>query len=108
MVKALSIVLMAVLVLNFTSFAFAKTPGDKLIRGVGNVFSGWLEVPKNIDKEWKASKNAGIGIFAGIIKGLCLGLGRTASGIWDAVTFPVSIPKDYEPFFKPDYVFDKE
>ena len=105
--KSISILLVVVLILGLFSFAYAKGPGDKLVRGVGNVLSGWLEIPLNIDREWAASKNMGIGIFTGGVKGLVLGFARTCSGFWDALTFPVAVPENYEPFYSPDYVFDK-
>ncbi|MFC1804247.1 exosortase system-associated protein, TIGR04073 family [Candidatus Omnitrophota bacterium] len=106
MKKVVSIVLALVLIVGLSSVAFAKSPADKLTRGIGNVLTGILEIPQTIDEEWTASNNAAIGIFAGAVKGTALAIGRIFSGIWDIVSFPAAVPKDYEPLYKPDYVFD--
>ena len=58
-------------------------------------------------QEWKASKNAAVGCFVGFFKGIVQGVIRTGSGLWDIVTFPLALPKDYEPLYRPDYVFDQ-
>ena len=106
--KVLVLALVAVVLLSTTGILYAKTPSDKLARGVANVLGGdLLEIPKNIDLEWKASNNAVIGILVGLVKGVVMGIGRFGSGAWDIVTFPASVPKDYEPLMKPDFVFDK-
>jgi len=103
----LVVLLFAALLLNFTSLAYAKTPGDKLVRGVSNVLGGWVEIPQTIDEEWRVSKNMGVGLFAGLFKGVALTAGRMLSGAWDILTFPAAIPRNYEPLYKPDYPFDR-
>ncbi len=108
MKRTIGLLLVITMVLGFCSLAYAKSPADKLVRGAGNVLSCWLEIPQTIDEEWKASKNAGIGIFAGFFKGLAFTGARLVSGVWDIITFPAAAPRNYEPIFKPDYVFDKE
>ena len=100
--------LVAVLVLHFTPMLYAKTPADKLVRGLGNVASGILEIPQTMGEEWKASNNAAVGCFVGAAKGTVQALVRMFSGVWDLLTFPVAAPKDYEPLYTPDYVFDQE
>ncbi|MBP7216504.1 MAG: exosortase system-associated protein, TIGR04073 family [Candidatus Omnitrophica bacterium] len=106
--RLIVVLLLLSVFLSSASFVYAKTPADKLSRGIANVFGGdLLEIPKNIDLEWKASNNAVIGILAGFVKGLIMGTGRLGSGLWDIVTFPAALPKDYEPVMKPDLVFDK-
>lgn len=83
---------------------FANDPKDKLFRGAANVLSAPLEVPQNIDLEWKQSNNAAVGIFAGFVKGLFWGLARGVSGLWDVVTFPFPKPADYNSVIQPEYV----
>jgi putative exosortase-associated protein (TIGR04073 family) len=85
----------------------ADNPGEKLTRGTANVLSCVLEVPKQIDIEWKASNNMAIGILTGLFKGVAYGIGRLVSGVYDIVTFPVNIPKGYESLVKPDFVFEE-
>lgn len=96
-----------ILAVSLAAPVFAKNMGDKLTRGAANIITGLFgEIGKNIDKEWTASNNAAIGVFTGFIKGTVLGICRTGSGIWDLVTFPINLPKDYEPLVKPDYLVE--
>ncbi len=107
MKKVLALVVIAVMVFSLAAPAFAKTPSDKLARGIGNVATGVLEVPQTIGQEWKKSNNAAVGIFCGLFKGIAQAVARTGSGLWDVITFPLALPKDYEPLYHPDYVFDE-
>ena len=109
MKKLLIVVLAVFILLSIVAINEAATPSDKLVRGIANVAVGGIcEIPKNIDSEWRNSKNAGVGIFCGFFKGIAMGVGRMGSGLWDILTFPAGVPKDYEPLMKPNYVFDKE
>ncbi len=105
--NAVRLIAVCALVLSLAAPAMAKTPGDKLARGIANVATGFLEVPQTIGQEWKESNNAAVGIFAGFFKGIVQAVVRTGSGVWDVLTFPAAIPKDYEPLYHPDYVFDQ-
>lgn len=107
MKKSLIIMLAVFVFLGTATILYAKTPSEKLSRGIANLPGGLLEIPKNIDLEWKASNNAVVGIFAGIVKGAVMGVARMGSGLWDILTFPAAVPKGYEPLMKPDLVFDK-
>lgn len=108
MKKLLIVVLALVVILSATPLIYAKSPTDKLTRGLANVLGGEvLEIPKNIDLEWKNSNNAAVGITLGMIKGLCMGVARFISGAWDILSFPAAIPEGYEPILKPDMVFDQ-
>jgi putative exosortase-associated protein (TIGR04073 family) len=103
--KTISVlIVIAALVLSITSFVCANEPKDKVARGVANVFGSVLEVPQNIDIEWKQSNNAGIGIFTGLFKGMFWGVARGFSGLWDIVTFPFPSPHDYNSIIQPEYV----
>ena len=106
MKKMFSLLLVTVMILGSCSFAYAKSPADKLVRGVGNVLSCWLEIPQTMGEEWAESNNAFIGCVAGFFKGLAFTGARLFSGAWDIISFPAAAPRNYEPLFKPDYVFD--
>ena len=107
--KRFVVVLVAVaMCLGFISAVYAGNPGDKLARGITNSLSGLLEIPLTIGEEWKASNNAGIGIFVGLFKGFFWAIGRTCSGLYDILTFPIPLPKDYDSLMKPDYVWRTE
>ncbi|MFH1360492.1 MAG: exosortase system-associated protein, TIGR04073 family [Candidatus Omnitrophota bacterium] len=109
--KFLAMSLVIILMFACVIPAFAKDPGEKLARGVANVISCPLEIPKQIDVEWKAAKdsnqNVGAGIAAGLIKGMAFTVARLGSGIWDIFSFPFQVPENFEPVMKPDYVLEK-
>ena len=101
---AFVLLLVTALFLSFTAPVFANEPKDKLSRGAANILSALVEIPQNIDIEWKQSKNAGVGIFTGFFKGLFWGCARLASGVWDVATFPFPKPTDYGSIIQPEYV----
>ncbi|HBA87316.1 MAG TPA: exosortase system-associated protein, TIGR04073 family [Geobacter sp.] len=80
---------------------------NKLVRGVANVGTGWLELPKQI---YMTFKEEGVvkGMTVGPLKGIGMSLVRTVSGAGEAVTFFVAYPGFYEPYFDPAYVWQKE
>jgi len=76
-------------------------------RGLANIATGWLELPKQI---YTTSKEDGTvkGIFLGPLKGLGMTLVRTVSGAGELMTFFVAFPGFYDPYFDPAYVWQKE
>ncbi len=80
------------------------TPGDKLVRGVANVFTSFIEVPRNIH-----NTTAEDSMLAGWTVGLGKGLGymalRVVAGVYEIVTFPFPHPRDYEPVVEPEFVW---
>jgi putative exosortase-associated protein (TIGR04073 family) len=75
----------------------------KLGRGILNTFTGFLEVPKRIAQVWRDTDPV-TGAVVGGIEGLGWGLARTATGIYDIVTFPIPVPANYEPLMQPEFV----
>ena len=80
---------------------------NKITRGVANVATGWLELPKQIYVTCKEDGYAK-GLAVGPIKGLGMTLVRTAAGVLETVTFFVPYPGFYHPLFDPSYVWQKE
>ena len=78
--------------------------GDKLVRGLANVFTGIIEIPRNIH-----NTSAEESLLAGWTVGLGKGVGSTALrvlvGAYEVVTFPFQIPKGYRPVVEPEYVW---
>lgn len=106
--KVFVILMVSILTFSFIAPIFAADNiSEKLGRGVTNVLTGVLEIPKQIDVEWKASNNAAIGIFTGLFKGVAYGIGRIVSGAYDIVTFPANIPKEYDSLVKPEFIFNE-
>jgi len=77
----------------------------KLARGLANIFSGWAEIPKEIYTQSKEAEMFGSVVFAGPVVGAGKALARTATGIFETVTFFLPIPEDYAPIIEPEYVF---
>ncbi|GFO67685.1 hypothetical protein GMLC_12640 [Geomonas limicola] len=80
---------------------------NKLVRGVANIATGWLEIPKQIYITWKEEGPAK-GLTVGPVKGIGMSLVRTGAGVGETLTFPVAYPGFYDPFFDPPYVWQKE
>jgi len=80
---------------------------NKLVRGVANVATGWLELPKQI---YQTSKEEGVvkGAAVGPLKGIGMTLVRTVAGVGETLTFFIAYPGFFDPYFDPAYVWQKE
>ncbi|MCA9393412.1 MAG: exosortase system-associated protein, TIGR04073 family [Candidatus Omnitrophica bacterium] len=82
----------------------------KFKRGVVNVLTSPLEVPKQVKMEVKEnSSNGGEAVLAGVggtVKGLAYFAGRLTSGLWDMVGCNLAVPDDYQPIMYPEYVVE--
>ncbi|HEX9022851.1 MAG TPA: exosortase system-associated protein, TIGR04073 family, partial [Geobacteraceae bacterium] len=76
---------------------------NKAGRGLANMTTGWLELPKQI---YVTSKEDGIpqGILLGPLKGLGMTVARTVAGVGEFLTFFAAYPGFYDPYFDPAYV----
>ncbi len=81
--------------------------GNKAARGVANVATGWMELPKQIYVTAREDGTAK-GIFIGPLKGIGMTLVRTLAGVGELVTFFVPYPGFYDPYVEPSYVWEKE
>jgi putative exosortase-associated protein (TIGR04073 family) len=75
----------------------------KLGRGVVNVLTCWVEVPRNVAIEWERTDPA-TGVVLGIVKGFGWGFARLATGVYEVFTFPFPVPANYEPMIEPEFV----
>ncbi|UFS72038.1 exosortase system-associated protein, TIGR04073 family [Geomonas sp. RF6] len=80
---------------------------NKAARGVANVATGWVEVPKQIAMTMKEDGVA-MGLTVGPLKGVGMALVRTGAGVAEALTFFIAWPEFYEPYIEPAYVWQKE
>ena len=82
----------------------------KLQRGIVNVVTAPVEVPKQIRAYWIAGSEKTFHIivwgFCGFVKGLWMTPLRMVSGLWDVITCPLDLPKNGASLVKPEYVFD--
>lgn len=92
-----------------TSPVWAQDPIHKAGRGLANVLTCWIEVPKNFQLGTQED-NPVLGAVWGLVKGFGLGGTRLVVGAYEAVTFPLPIPKDYvspyEGLELPDYAWE--
>jgi len=86
---------------------YADNAGHKLVRGVGNILTGWLEIPMNIYNT-SVEENPFVGITVGLAKGIGMTIARTCVGAYETITFPFPLPEDYRPIMEPEYVFNKK
>jgi len=105
--RALPVVIAVLIILAMASPSFAQDPAKKLGRGLVNILTGWIELPKNIHRT-TTETNFLEGITVGLAKGLGMTVVRTGAGIYDAVTFPFPLPQDYKPVLDPEYVFEEK
>jgi putative exosortase-associated protein (TIGR04073 family) len=75
----------------------------KLGRGVVNVFTCWVEVPRNIAIEWEKTDPA-TGFVMGFVKGFGWGFARFATGVYETFTCLLPVPENYEPMLEPEFV----
>lgn len=98
------IILIALLVLC-QNVSFAGDPIKKLGRGLANTTTGWTEILTTTSRHIEDKGFLGGAIF-GIPAGIMRALWRTSAGIYETVTFPVPVPKNYEPIIEPEFVVD--
>lgn len=101
--KVIIIFVAVLMILNIASAGYAQDMGKKLFRGVINIASGWVELPKNV-YVIGMEQNFASGMVIGVPKGILMAVVRTAAGIYDTLTFPIAFPKDYKPVLKPEFV----
>lgn len=84
---------------------YAGDPVEKLARGITNVATSWVEIPKEIGRSVEKSGDFA-GLFVGPFKGIAKAIGRTVVGVYDVVTFPIPLPRQYKPVIEPEFVFE--
>ena len=89
--------------------AWAQDPIHKMGRGLVNVLTGWIEVPKQMQLG-SQEHNPVTGVGKGLLKGASLTLLRGGIGLYEALTFPLPYPKKfaspYERMELPDYAWE--
>ncbi len=97
------------MVLGGGTSAWAQDPIHKAGRGLVNILTSWIEIPKQIHLGAQED-NPLTGIGMGLVKGAGLTILRGGVGVYEAVTFPLPYPKDYtspyEQMELPDYAWE--
>ena len=96
-------------VCSTTPVVWAQDPIHKMGRGVVNVLTCWIELPKQLHLG-SQEQNPVVGVGRGLLKGAGLTVLRGGVGLYEAVTFPVPYPKDfaspYEQMELSDYAWE--
>ncbi|GFE59414.1 exosortase system-associated protein, TIGR04073 family [Geobacter sp. AOG2] len=79
----------------------------KIVRGVSNFALGWWELPKQVYQTFR-EEGVTMGLTVGPLKGVGMTLVRTLSGAGEVLTFPFPFPGFYDPYFEPEYAWQKE
>ena len=110
MIRRLALtVIVAAGVLGISPAVWAQDPIHKMGRGMVNVLTGWLELPKYLQLGTQAS-NPMTGLAMGLMKGAGMTLLRSGVGLYETVTFPIPLPKGfaspYEQMALNDYAWE--
>ena len=105
--KAIIVVMVVMMVLSMASVSYAQDAGKKLMRGLSNILTGWVELPKNI-YDTSVEDNVFSGMTIGLAKGVGMTIVRTGAGVYETITIPFPIPQDYTPVLEPEYVFGEK
>lgn len=106
-VKGCVVPIAVLAILSIATPSFAQDATKKLGRGLVNIVTGWIELPKNI-YDTSVESNPFAGITIGLAKGLGMTVVRTGAGIYETATFPFPLPQDYKPILEPEYVLEKK
>ena len=72
---------------DITADIYFSRAGMKILSGVANVATGWMELPKNIAIWTQRDSNPLIGVTEGLLWGIYHTVGRTGNGAVDFLTF---------------------
>lgn len=88
------------------SHALGDRISGKLIRGMVNLSTGWIEVPRQI-YEVGTHEGRVRGMLRGPFDGIGMFFARTAAGVVGTATFPVPLPT-YKPLLTPAYACESK
>ena len=74
----------------------------KLNRGVSNLLFGVVEMPNQITKT-TAEHGGAAGVTYGVGKGLVRWIAREVVGVYEIITFPIPVPRQYKPVMQPEF-----
>ena len=90
--------------------AWAQDPIHKMGRGMVNVLTGWIELPKQIHLG-SQEENPVTGLCWGLLKGGGMTVLRSGVGLYEFATFPIPYPKKfsspYESMGLDDYAWEE-
>lgn len=106
--KAIIISIIIVSLFAIQSISFAQNNMlRKLGRGVANVATGAIEVPKAIQETFY-EEGPVAAVSWGLLDGLYKFVARTVVGAYEIVSFPIPFPADYAPIVEPEFLFSQD
>lgn len=75
--------------------------GRKFMRGLTNTVFFWVEIPKEISRDWQ-NVDPLSGVVTGTGRGVFKGMQRFGAGVYEMVTFPLDVPAKYQPVVYPE------
>ena len=94
------------LVAAFAVPGYCDDPIKKLGRGLSNLCTFPLEILLQISKVNNSDGPMAAGTW-GVLNGLGMSGLRLLAGVYEVVTFPVPVPKDYLPLMRdPEFIFE--
>lgn len=103
------VIAVALLSSIWASPAWAQDPIHKAGRGVVNVLTSVLEIPRNLHLGAQ-EENPLLGLGVGLVKGVVLAVVRIGVGVYEVVTFPIPYPSGYASPYEglelPDYPWE--
>jgi putative exosortase-associated protein (TIGR04073 family) len=84
-----------------------KESGTKFVRGVANISTGWLELPKQIHRIG-TQEGWVTGTWRGPFEGLGMLIARTVAGAYEVLTFLIPVPPRFQPLLQPDFVWQPD
>ena len=106
--RSLTVLILVISIFLISDISYADNFFDKLLRGIINTATGWVEIPKQVIKT-SQEESFFKGLTVGLAKGIGRGVTRTAVGLCETTTFIAPFPKEgYKPIMTPESVFQKE
>lgn len=100
--------LIFMLTISIVNTAYCDDALRKLGRGVCNVVTSPYEIVYQTSQV-NNSDGAFAAFTVGILKGFSMILVRAAVGVYEVVTFPFPVPKEYKPILKdPEFFFEDQ
>ena len=100
-----------VMVLLTTNANAQQEPAAKLLRGIFNVVTSPIEVPKQARAYWikgaQRTPHIIAWIVSGAVWGVVQGVKRASFGVWDVLSSPFAQPSNMTPNFLPEYVLQE-
>jgi len=93
--------------ISIQSPCFADNMLRKLGRGVCNIATSVIELPKSIQESFYDDGPLAAATY-GILDGLYKFVARTVVGAYEVVTFPIPIPAHYAPIIEPEFLFSPD